>query len=207
MVEVFSDEASRNRRERVAAAVLAGGRGSRIGEGKANVTIAGSTLAVRAVTSLRQAGLDPFIVTKRDRPVEIEGVEVLIEADEPRHPLTGVAAAIRKAGERSVIVLACDLPLLPPAYFVWLADREGGTVIPCPEGRPQPLAGRYRPADIGPVESALGRQEPAKSAVARLSPVLAGDAELDRFGDPAVIFSNVNTRADLRRAGTFLQKP
>lgn len=204
MIEVASDAASGARRERVAAAVLAGGRGSRIGENKANVLLAGCSLAERAVASLRQAGLDPFIVTKRDRPVDIESVEVLVEADEPQHPLTGVAAAIREAAGRPVIVLACDLPLLPVAFFTWLADHDGGTVIPCPGGQPQPLAGRYSPADLDPVESALRLHASAKSVVGQLPATLVGNDELSRFGDPAVIFSNVNSPADLRQAEALL---
>lgn len=176
-----------------------------MGGHKANVSLAGSSLVTRAVRSLRQAGLDPFIVTKRDRPVEIEGVEVVVEADEPQHPLAGVVAAIRSASERPVIVLACDLPLLPSAYFAWLADHEAGTVIPSPGDRPQPLAGRYRPGDLESVESALRQEASAKFAVAQLSPTLVGDADLARFGNPAAIFSNVNTRADLRRAELLLQ--
>jgi molybdopterin-guanine dinucleotide biosynthesis protein A len=206
VIAATNDAASRPRSERVTAAVLAGGRGERIGEAKANVRLAGSTLAERAVASLRQAGLDPFIVTKRDRPVEIEGVEVVVEPDRPRHPLAGIAAAIRKAGERQVIVLACDLPLLTPDFFAWLADHDGGTVIPCPGGEPQPLAGRYGPADLEAIESALERQAPAREAAAGLAATFAGDGELARFGDPAVMFTNVNTPEDLRRAEALLRR-
>lgn len=204
MIAASADAASQPRRERVAAAVLAGGRGVRIGEHKANVPLAGITLASRAVASLRKAGLDPFIVTKRDRPVDIAGVEVVVEPDHPRHPLAGVAAAIRRAGERRVIVLACDLPLLPPAYFSWLADHDGGTLIPCPGGEPQPLAGRFSPADLGPIESALARQAPVREAAAGLAATFAGDDQLSPFGDPAVMFTNVNTPEDLRRAEELL---
>lgn len=206
MIAASADAASRPRSERVAAAVLTGGRGERIGENKANVLLAGSTLASRAVASVRLAGLDPFIVTKGDRPVEIEGVEVMVEPDHPRHPLAGITAAIRSAGERPVIVLACDLPMLPPAYFSWLAEHRGGTVIPCPGGEPQPLAGRYSPADLEAIESALERQAPARQAAGSLGATFVGDEQLSQFGDPAVIFTNVNTPEDLRRAESLLRQ-
>jgi molybdopterin-guanine dinucleotide biosynthesis protein A len=188
-----------SRKGGVAAAVLAGGRGSRIGFDKANLNLAGATLAERAVASLRQAGLDPFVVTKSDRPVAIDGVEVLVEADQPRHPLAGVAAAIRRADGRQVIVLACDLPLIPPAFFAWLAGLEGGSVVPCPGGESQPLAARYSPADLEPIEAALRREAPVREAAADLSATLVGDRELAAFGDPAVMFTNLNTPEDLRR--------
>ncbi|MCC6754944.1 MAG: NTP transferase domain-containing protein [Solirubrobacterales bacterium] len=204
MTGVAADRAAHAGRETAAAAVLAGGRGNRIGGNKANMVLAGRTLAGRAVDSLRRAGLDPFVVTKRDRPVEIEGVEVLFEADEPQHPLAGLAAAIREAGGRRVVVLACDLPLLPVAYLGWLAGQTDGAVVPRVGTQVQPLAALYGPGDLETIEAALARQDPVKSAVARLSPTLVGDDELRRFGDPTVMFSNVNTPEDLRRAEEVL---
>jgi molybdopterin-guanine dinucleotide biosynthesis protein A len=201
-----ADAASIPRAERVAAAVLTGGRGERIGENKANVLLAGNTLAGRAIASLRRAGLDPFIVTKPDRPVDLEDVEVVFEPEHPRHPLAGVAAAIRSAGQCPVIVLACDLPLLPPAFFEWLAEYDGGTVIPCPGGEAQPLAGRYSPSDLEAIESALERQAPARQAAAGLGATFAGDEQLSQFGDPAVTFMNINTPEDLSRAEDLLQR-
>lgn len=204
MTGVAADRAAHAGRETAAAAVLAGGRGNRIGGNKANMVLAGRTLAGRAVDSLRRAGLDPFVVTKRDRPVEIEGVEVLFEADEPQHPLAGLAAAIREAGGRRVVVLACDLPLLPVAYLGWLAGQTDGAVVPRVGAQVQPLAALYGPGDLETIEAALARQDPVKSAVARLSPTLVGDDGLRRFGDPTVMFSNVNTPEDLRRAEQVL---
>ena len=189
---------------RVAAAVLAGGRASRLAGDKANAMLAGSTLAGRAVGSLRSAGLEPFVVTKRDRPVEVQGAQVVIETDLPQHPLTGVAAAIREAGGRDVVVLACDLPLLPVEYLAWLAGREGETVIPCPGGAPQPLAARYRPADLVTIDAALERQASAREAAGELRASFAGEDELSRFGDPAAMFLNVNTPGDLERAEGLL---
>jgi molybdopterin-guanine dinucleotide biosynthesis protein A len=199
VTEPATDTAS-GARTSVAAAVLAGGRASRLGGDKANAVLGGETLATRTVGSLRQAGLDPFIVTKRDRPVEVEGASVVIEPDLPQHPLAGVAAAIREAGGLDVIVLACDLPFIPVAWLGWLAGRDGETVIPCPGGVPQPLAARYRPGNLKTIEAALDRQAPAREAAAELAAAFPGDDELADFGDPEEMFFNVNTAADLRRA-------
>ena len=204
MIEPPSDAAPEAGRRGVVAAVLAGGRASRIGGDKANLMLAGETLVQRAVNSLAAAGLEAFVVTKRDRPVEVEGVEVLIEPDRPRHALAGVVAAIREADGQQVIVLACDLPLLPVDYLAWLAGHEGGTVIPCPGGDPQPLAARYSPQDLAVLEAALEAEAPARQAVAGLDATFVGDDELTRFGDPGRIFTNVNTPDDLARAEAVL---
>ncbi len=184
--------------------MLAGGKASRLGGDKANAMLAGSSLIERAVASLEAAGLEAFVVIKRDRPVELEGVDVVIEADEPQHALAGIATAIREAGDRQVIVLACDLPLLPVEYLEWLAAHDGGSLIPCPGGELQPLAARYSPSDLGLIEAALARQAPARQAAAELDATLITDDDLARFGDPAVMFFNVNTPEDLLRAEALL---
>ncbi len=205
MIVPPSDAAPEAGRRAVSAAVLAGGRASRIGGDKANLLLDGESLARRAVNSLVAAGLDPFVVTKRDRPVEIEGIRVLIEPDRPRHALAGVVAAIREAAGRPVIVIACDLPLLPVDFLAWLSGHDGGTVIPCPGGDPQPLAARYSQRDLAALEAALAAEAPARQAVAGLDATFADERELGRFGDPATIFTNVNTRADLARAEALLK--
>lgn len=188
----------------VAAAVLAGGLAARMGGNKAGATLAGVPLVVHATDALRQAGLEPFIVTRADRSAGIEGVTEVLEEEGPRHPLAGLAAAIRHADGRDVIVLACDLPLLPPAYFAWLATLPDGAAMPSPGGRPQPLAARYSSKNLKSIQAALERQMPVKSIIETVKPTMIGDSQLHRFGDPGRMFFNVNSPEDLRRAEEML---
>ena len=60
--------------EHVAGILLAAGDGSRLGQPKAIVEFAGSTLAERGVALLRDGGTDPVIVVTGAIPVEIPGV-------------------------------------------------------------------------------------------------------------------------------------
>jgi len=188
----------------VAAAVLAGGLATRMDGAKSGAELAGVPLIGHAVEAFRQAGLEPFIVTRGDRPSPLEGVEAVIEPDGPRHPLAGVAAAIRHAGGRDVIVLACDMPLLPPGLLAWLAGLPQGAAVPVSGGIPQPLAARYSPANLSVIESLLEGQMPARAVVEALDPRLIEDDELHDFGDPGRMFFNVNTPEDLRRAEVLL---
>ena len=188
----------------VAAAVLAGGLATRMDGAKSGAELAGVPLIGHAVEAFRQAGLEPFIVTRGGRPSPLEGVEAVIEPDGPRHPLAGVAAAIRHAGGRHVIVLACDMPLLAPAFVTWLAGLPEGAAVPVAGGNPQPLAARYSPTNLSAVESLLERQMPARAVVDALQPRLIEDDELRAFGDPSRLFFNVNSPEDLRRAEVLL---
>ena len=59
---------------RIAGILLAAGDGSRLGQPKATVELAGSTLAERGVALLRDGGTDPVIVVTGAVPVELPGV-------------------------------------------------------------------------------------------------------------------------------------
>jgi molybdopterin-guanine dinucleotide biosynthesis protein A len=197
----------------VRGAVLAGGRGSRLGGTKPTVELGGRPLISYPLAALAAAGLDAFVVAKaagelRDRPsapttggrtTAPAEIEVLVEPAEPTHPLAGIVAALRHAG-RPLVVLACDFPFAPPALLRALAEASEPLVVPAPGGNPQPLMARWTPELLPPLEDALAREEPLRRTVAALVPRLLEDAELKPFGDPMRTFLNVNTPADLRAA-------
>jgi molybdopterin-guanine dinucleotide biosynthesis protein A len=189
-----------------AVAVLAGGLARRMDGSKSGSLLAGKPLIGHAVAAVSQAGLEPFIVTRGDRPSPLEGIETVFEPDGPRHPLAGVAAAIRHAGGRDVVVLACDMPLLAPAFIGWLAALPRGAAVPVCEGVAQPLAARYTAADLAAIESLLERQMPARTVIEALRPRLIAEDELRAFGDPGRMFFNVNNPDDLRRAEQLLTR-
>jgi molybdenum cofactor guanylyltransferase len=213
----------------VLGAVLAGGRGSRLGGAKSTAVLAGRPLISYPLGALAAAGLEAFVVAKPDtelrgRPLarqaglkttatEAPGqrttapalgdVEVIIEPTEPTHPLVGIIAALPHAG-RPLVVLGCDFPFAPPALLRALAEAPEPLVVPAPGGEPQPLMARWSPELLPRLEDALEREEPLRRTVASLAPRLLDDTELARFGDPARIFFNVNTPADLHAATAFV---
>ncbi len=66
--------------------VLAGGASSRMGVSKATLELGGIPLAVRAVRSLRAAGLEVAVVAKQGDPLPALDAPVWIEARPERHP-------------------------------------------------------------------------------------------------------------------------
>jgi molybdenum cofactor guanylyltransferase len=206
--------------------VLAGGRGSRLGGAKATAGLAGRPLISYPLAALAEAGLETAVVAKPDtdlggRPLALwtglrstapggagqgrtaAGVALIVEPEEPVHPLAGIVAALRQTG-RPLVVLGCDFPFVPPALVRALADAPEPLVVPAPGGEPQPLVARWTPALLPALEEALAREEPLRRTVAALAPRLLGDADLTPFGDPARAFFNVNTPADLEAAARLL---
>lgn len=200
-------------------AVLAGGRGSRLGGAKPTADLAGRPLISYPLAALAAAGIEPFVVAKPStdlcgRPlarqtdlettaIALGEVEIVTEPAEPTHPLAGIVAALRHA-DRPLVVLGCDFPFAPPALLRRLAEAPEALVVPAPGGEPQPLMARWSPELLSRLEIALDREEPLRRTVAALSPRLLDDTELARFGDPARAFFNVNTTADLRAAAELL---
>lgn len=185
-------------------AVLAGGSGSRLGGAKATVALAGRPLLSYPLAAFEAAEIEPLVVAKPETELPPLECRVLREAEEPRHPLAGIVAALREAGERPLVVLACDMPLADPALLAELAAAPEPLVVPAPGGRPQPLQARYSAALLPALETALERREPLRRTVAALAPRLLDDAELALYGDPERLFLNVNDPLDLRRAAGML---
>jgi molybdenum cofactor guanylyltransferase len=188
----------------VLAAVLAGGRGARIGEPKAAVRLGGRALIEHPLGALRVAGLETVVVAKpasRLPPVDVARWE---EPDQPVHPLCGVLRALEGAGGRPVLVVACDMPFLAPGLLRRLAAIEAPLVVPEAGGRLHPLLARYSAELIAPLREALGRGASLQDTVRGLRPKLLGEDALRRFGEPERLLFNVNDRADLARARRLL---
>lgn len=183
-------------------AVLAGGRGSRLGRPKATAPLGGRALIGYPLAALTAAGVESVVVAKPDSSLPALGVEIWEEPAEPAHPLCGIVRALQ--GGRPVLVVGCDMPLITPAAVSWLAGLPGPLAIPRVGGRLHPLLGRYDPELAPALEDALRRQAPLQDAVMELRPRLLEEAELRRFGDPARLLFNVNTPEDLAEAQRLL---
>ncbi len=187
------------------AAILAGGAGRRLGAGtgaKAAVELAGRPLASYPVATARRAGLAPVIVAKAETPLPELGCPVLTEPTEPRHPLVGVITALERFAE-PLVVLACDLPLLPPELLTELSHRRARFAMPV-DPHPQPLVARYTPGLLPRLRAALAAEERLVAVARSLGGDALGAAELRGYGDPEAMFANVNNRDDLRRVSALL---
>ncbi|MCW3019381.1 MAG: 4-diphosphocytidyl-2C-methyl-D-erythritol synthase [Solirubrobacterales bacterium] len=188
-------------------AVLAGGRGERLGGAKAMTRLGGRPLICHPLAAARGAGLETVVVAKRSTRLPSLREQVAHEPESPHHPLCGVLAALELAATRSpapaVLLLACDMPFLTSPLLGWLASLEG-TAMAEIDGRPQPLLARCTPGHLPALREALDERRSLTAAIEALSPRLVRERELARFGSPARLCFNVNDAADLRRAEGWL---
>ena len=127
----------------VAGVLLAAGNGSRLGQPKALVELAGSTLAERGVALLGDGGADPVIVVTGAVPVEIPGVVAVHNPDWESGMgsslATGLLALDHGDADAAVIALA-DQPLVGAEAVRRLigAFRSGvGVAVAAYDGKPR----------------------------------------------------------------------
>jgi molybdopterin-guanine dinucleotide biosynthesis protein A len=166
--------------------------------------LASRTLVSRVVSTVGSAGLDPVVVAKPDSPLPKLDCRVLSEPSEPRHPLTGVLAALGASAGRGVVAIACDMPLVPAKLLAWLAQLEEPVAVCEVGGRLEPLLGRYSPEVADRLAKSLEAGAAMRDAVAELDPFVIPEDRVARFGDPARIFFNINSPEDLEVAEEML---
>lgn len=184
-------------------AVLAGGRGERLGGDKATALLGGRALIYRPLAAARGAGLETVVIAKRDTSLPPLHEPVLYEPESPQHPLCGVIAALELAAARSpapaVLMLACDMPFLTSPLLGWLAGLDGAVMAEV-DGRPQPLLARCLPEQLPVLRQALAEQRSLRAAIGELAPRIVDERELSRFGSPDRLCFNVNGPGDLQIA-------
>src|SRR5215831_10427391 len=126
--------------EHVAGILLAAGDGSRLGQPKATVELAGSTLAERGVALLRDGGTDPVIVVTGAIPVEIPGVVSVHNPDWLTGMGSSLATGLRALanGDAAAAVIAlADQPLVGAKAVRRLIAAHASGAIAAYDGKPR----------------------------------------------------------------------
>jgi molybdenum cofactor guanylyltransferase len=177
-------------------AVLAGGRGRRMGAPKPLAELAGEPLIARPLAAAEAAGLRAVVVAKAGTPLP-EGLTVWCEPDEPFHPLLGVVTALERAAG-PVVAVACDQPFVPGELLARLAAGPEAAVAN--EGRIEPFPARYEPAWLPDLRSALDREAPMRETLAALGPAtITWDAAALRSIDTPEALAAANELVEGRR--------
>jgi len=180
----------------VTAAVLAGGLGRRIGGDKAMVQLAGRPLISYPIAAAQAAGLPTIVVAKPGTTLPPLDVPILLEPEQPTHPLLGIVTALQTLP--AVIALPCDMPLLHGADLVALAEMEHDVATLWPG---EPLPALYRKPLLAQLRVALQAGASVRSTQAQ--PVLAPAAITSRR--PATQLA-INTLSDLEAAEAALSQ-
>ena len=188
--------------------ILAGGGATRFGgRPKGLELVGGRRILDRVIDALVEAFGTPPILIANDPAAATWCPDLELRADlRPGEGALGGLLTAVHAGDGSPVVLAAwDMPFVPPGLLRELAAglATHDAVLPASDGRRgvEPLLAAYGPGCEKAILGALDRGD--RRAIAFHGEVRVGILPLERvrsFGDPALIFLNVNTSDDLAQA-------
>ncbi|HVH39595.1 MAG TPA: molybdenum cofactor guanylyltransferase [Gemmatimonadaceae bacterium] len=191
--------------------ILAGGGASRYGgRPKGLERVHGERIIDRVAVALRAVTDELLLIANAPGAEEwLPGVRTRGDVRPGEGALGGLHAALSHAGG-DILLVAWDMPFVPRELLAALRARgeaQADVVVPESDGSRrgvEPLCAWYTQACLAPISAALDagdrRVVAFHDAVRTLRLPLATVAT---FGDPAVMFSNVNTPEELERAEQF----
>jgi molybdopterin-guanine dinucleotide biosynthesis protein A len=183
----------------LSAAILAGGRGVRMGGPKPTLEVGGARLIDRAVEVCQEVFERVVVVRGDPRRPPIPGLSVpqLPDAWPGYGALGGIHAALRACSAEGVLVMASDMPSMEASFLRELVAHDDGADVLVPRSRSglQPLAAVYRRSCLPVVEAAL--RADVRQIIAFYPDVRVREYGVD---DREGLFTNLNTPEDLRRA-------
>ena len=186
--------------------ILAGGAASRYGgRPKGLERVGGRRVIDRVAEALREAADTLLLIANDPRAGEwLPGVPLAADVRVNCGSLGGIHAAIVRAGG-PVLVVAWDMPFVPAGLLRLLRDAGTTADAALPESGSrrgvEPLCAYYSMACVPAIERRLDANDMRVVSffddvrVERLP-----ERDVRRFGDPAVLFMNVNTPDDLALA-------
>lgn len=196
----------------VSAAILAGGRSSRMGgRNKATLPLNGQTLLHHVTLALKPLFEEIFIVARSRDGLGEPKLRIVLDRFEQRSSLAGIHAALDGADTDYVFITACDTPFLQPAVVNMLLEQihSGADIIaPIRDGWYfYPLCAIYSKSCLPAIERQLeggSLQTVAFFDMVRVAPV---PLEAIMPFDPTLrSLFNVNTPEDLETAKTMLSQ-
>ncbi len=225
--------------------VMAGGRNTRYGDHKALAPVGGTRILERVRRALAAVTPDVVLVANEPEVYADTGLEQRPDARPGTGVLGGILTALlwaRERGHAGALVVACDMPFVPPGLLAELAARAGAGAAgerPGPTGALaggeasrsvgsagasgppdivaaesggrrgiEPLCAYYATECLDAVERALDRGD--RRVISFFEELRVARVPLDevrRFGDPEVLFMNVNTPAERERAERIAAAP
>jgi molybdopterin-guanine dinucleotide biosynthesis protein A len=186
----------------VSAALMAGGKSTRMGQDKAWIELDGEPLIARVAGVLKQVA-DEVIIVANDPRYAALGLRVVPDRFPDGGALGGIATGVSAATHDRVLVAACDMPFLSVEVWRVLLDHryEADVVIPKVANEFETMHALYTKACVAPMERALAAGKMRViSFFDEVRVQTIAEREL-RVADPTLrSFTNVNTPEELASA-------
>jgi molybdopterin-guanine dinucleotide biosynthesis protein A len=187
-------------------AILAGGASTRFGgEPKGLRRVGGARIIDRVAAALRGATDELIVISNApDATRWLDGVPAFPDSRAERGSVVGIHTALMHARDYA-LVAAWDMPFVTAALFGLIVERTARSpyaAVPESGRGLEPLCAAYSVRCLPFVEAAIDASDFRLSALLERLPSCERipQADVARLGDPARLFINVNSIADLSAA-------
>lgn len=139
------------------AAILVGGKSSRMGSNKAFLELKGKTFIELQIDLLREIFDDIFISANTSSEYEHLNLSIFKDVYPGKGPLGGIYTSLINSSSLHTFMLACDMPFIGSELINHLKDltKEYDVVIPKSEKGLEPLHAFYSKKCIDPIKRSL----------------------------------------------------
>jgi len=183
------------------AAILAGGKSSRMGFDKQLLTDNNRRILETVSDTLKKEFSDILIVTAKPELYESMDVRVCSDIFQNMGPLAGIHAALCNSQSQYVYLIACDMPIVSLPYIRHIKQRIYETrakVCVCRRNdRFEPFNGFYSRELLAEAEQRL--KEGSSSLfrfISGSSPLIISEETVKSFDRDFRMFTNINTRSE-----------
>ncbi len=175
----------------LSAAIMAGGKSSRLGRNKALLSLGGATVIEHVIATVSAIATPVTIITNNPEEYKHLGLATAGDLRPGCGPLSGIHAALSLSGTEYVLVKSCDIPLVGPEHLSLLhRSYPGHDITIFKTSRFQPLCAIYRRTCLPALEDLIDHGE---YRIIDLFPTL--DTHVIRSDDEDA-FRSINTDED-----------
>lgn len=183
----------------ISAYIIAGGKSTRFGEDKALYLYRGKPLIEHVIERIAPLFGKIAIVADDSDRFSYLGFPCHGDIIPGLGPLGGLYTALMRTDTDGVFVFACDMPECNRGLIRYMISESAGydATIPIKHGYHERLHAIYRRSCIGAIEKRINSgQRQFSSFFEDVTVREIRDEEIWKFGDPDIVFRNINYRRD-----------
>jgi len=180
--------------------VLAGGKSSRMGKEKGLCTMNKKPLIEYAVEVLLEV-CDEVIISANGNSYDYLGLPVVKDEVTGVGPIGGISSAIHFSSTEDNFVLSCDMPFITAKLVRYIISHklEHQAVVPVNNGFPEPLCAYYGKDAASLFDKSIENGIYKLQRVFENMDVRFINIDRENGFDGRLLFSNINTEAELKR--------
>jgi len=191
----------------VTGVIQAGGKSMRMGgRPKALLEVGGRPIIERVIAAVAPSVSDLLIVTNTPELYAHLRLRMIPDVYPDHGSLGGIFSGLEAATGAAAFTVACDMPFVHPDVVRLIVERAGeaDVVLPRVGEQLETLHAAYAKTCLPHIESRLrGGRFKIVGFFDAVRVTEVAELEVAPFGDPEILFMNVNTPEELERARTI----